>query len=291
MINLNEKRFRRSLIQVLRDVRLVPVVLVATIALFALKSLGLILDSGYLLDAVPDDDVEITGAIGVQRPATAPAKPAPAPARQSWAQQMFNYPDVTGSVGAVPAAPKEEAPTKPAAAPAKPQEPPPAAAGTPVLIDPDHPVSPAERAILESLQKRRAELDARARELDIREDLLRAAEKRLVGRLAELKDIEARVNEALQQKDDAEAARFKNLVTMYENMKAKDAAKIFDGLDLKVLLQVAKEINPRRMSDILAQMTPETAQRLTAELAAHTPGKDAPQGADLPKIQGRPTSN
>src|SRR5215472_12278078 len=178
MINLNEKRFRRSLIQVLRDVRLVPVVLVATIALFALKSLGLILDSGYLLDAVPDDDVEITGAIGVQRPATAPAKPAPAPARQSWAQQMFNYPDVTGSVGAVPAAPKEEAPTKPAAAPAKPQEPPPAAAGTPVLIDPDHPVSPAERAILESLQKRRAELDARARELDIREDLLRAAEKR-----------------------------------------------------------------------------------------------------------------
>src|SRR5215472_3577311 len=118
MINLNEKRLRRSLIQVLRDVRLVPVVLVATIALFALKSLGLILDGGYLLDAVPDDDVEITGAIGVQRPATAPAKPAPAPARQSWAQQMFNYPDVTGSVGAVPAAPKEEAPTKPAAAPA-----------------------------------------------------------------------------------------------------------------------------------------------------------------------------
>jgi flagellar motility protein MotE (MotC chaperone) len=291
MIKLNEKRFVRSLIQVLRDVRLVPVVLVATIALFSLKSLGLILDSGYLLDAVPPDDVEITGAIGAQRPAAAPAKPVPAPAKQSWAQQMFNYPDVTGSVGATPAAPKEEAPAaKPAASPGKPQEPAPAAS-TPVLIDPEHPVSPAERAILESLQKRRAELDARARELDIRDDLLRAAEKRLEGRLAELKDIEARVNEALQRKDDAETSRFKNLVTMYENMKAKDAAKIFDGLDLKILLQVAKEINPRRMSDILAQMTPETAQRLTAELAARTGGKDAPQGADLPKIQGRPASN
>jgi flagellar motility protein MotE (MotC chaperone) len=295
MINLNEKRFGRSLIQVLREVRLVPVVLVATIALFSLKSLGLILDGGYLLGAAPDDNVEITGAISAPRPTAAPAKPKPAPARQSWAQQMFNYPDVTGAVGATPAAPKEEAPkeaaSKPAASPAKPQEPPPAAAGTPVLIDPEHPVSPAERAILESLQKRRAELDARAREIDIREDLLRAAEKRLEGRLAELKDIEARVNEALQQKDDAEAARFKNLVTMYENMKAKDAAKIFDGLDLKVLLQVAKEINPRRMSDILAQMSPETAQRLTLELVARTPGRDAPQGADLPKIQGRPTSN
>jgi flagellar motility protein MotE (MotC chaperone) len=282
--------FGRSLIHVLRDVRLVPVVLVATIALFSLKSLGLILDSGYLLDA--NGDVEITGAIGAQRPAAAPVRPGPAPAKRSWAQQMFNYPDVTGSVGATPSAPKEEAPApKPAASPAKPQEPPPTAAGTPVLIDPEHPVSPAERAILESLQKRRAELDARARELDIREDLLRAAEKRLEGRLAELKEIEARVNEVMQHKDDAEAARFKNLVTVYENMKAKDAAKIFDGLDLKILLQVARELNPRRMSDIMAQMAPETAQRLTAELATRTPGKDAPQPADLPKIQGRPVSN
>jgi flagellar motility protein MotE (MotC chaperone) len=207
---------------------------------------------------------------------------------------MFNYPDVTGAVGATPAAAPKEA-TPPAKsevpAPKKPLEPPPTPAGTPVLLDPEHPVSPAERAILESLQKRRVELDARARELDIREDLLRATEKRLEGRLAELKELEARVNEQLQQKDDADAARFKNLVTMYENMKAKDAAKIFDGLDPRILLEVAKEINPRRMSDILAQMTPETAQRLTAELAARSGGKDSPQPADLPKIQGRRNSN
>ncbi len=34
-------------------------------------------------------------------------------------------------------------------------------------------------------------------------------------------------------KDESEAARFKSLVTMYENMKAKDAAKIFDRLDMQ----------------------------------------------------------
>jgi flagellar motility protein MotE (MotC chaperone) len=283
--------FARSLIQILRDIRLVPVVLVATIALFSLKSLGLILDGGYLLDGARDDDVEITGAIGK---APAPVVAAPAPAKQSWAQQMFNYPDVTGSVGATPAAPKEEAPPpKPGSAPAlkKPLEPPPSPGGSPVLIEPDHPVSPAERAILESLQKRRAELDARAHELGVREDLLRAAEKRLEGRLAELKELEAHINEQMQQKDDAEAARFKNVVTMYENMKAKDAAKIFDGLDLKILIEVARAINPRSMSEILAQMTPETAQRLTAELASRSSSNDAPQPADLPKIQGRPNPN
>ncbi len=155
----------------------------------------------------------------------------------------------------------------------------------------DHPISPAERAILESLQKRRADLDARAHDLDVREDLLRAAEKRVGGRIDELKELETRINATLQQRDEAESARFKNVVTMYENMKAKDAAKIFDGLDPKVLTDVARAINPRTMSEILAQMTPEIAQRLTIELAARPDKKDQPTEADLPKIQGNPVSN
>jgi flagellar motility protein MotE (MotC chaperone) len=78
---------------------------------------------------------------------------------------------------------------------------------------------------------------------------------------------------------------------MYENMKAKDAAKIFDGLDIKVLLDVAKAINPRRMSDIFALMQPDNAQRLTIELATHSNAPKQPQTSDLPKIQGRPTPN
>jgi flagellar motility protein MotE (MotC chaperone) len=160
-----------------------------------------------------------------------------------------------------------------------------------VPLDIEHPISPAERAILESLQKRRADLDARARQLDVREDLLRAAEKRVGGRIDELKDLEARVSAALQQKDEGEAARFKNVVTMYENMKAKDAAKIFDGLDIKILLDVAKEINPRRMSDILALMAPENAQRLTVDLAMRSAQKEQSQAVDLPKIQGKPNPN
>jgi flagellar motility protein MotE (MotC chaperone) len=304
------------LIRSLRDLRLVPVVLIATIALFALKALGLVLDGGYLFDNPSNlrDNTEITGTIAAPGPAglkppgrnpavsnpvvskTAASKPPP---KQSWAQEMFNFPDATGSVGAapVPARPDitgsaEETPSPPQESAAKKaQEPPPRPNGTPVPLENDRPVSPAERAILESLQKRRAELDARSRELDVREDLLRAAEKRVGGRIDELKDLEARVGAILQQKDEGEAARFKNVVTMYENMKAKDAAKIFDGLDIRILLDVAKEINPRRMSDILALMTPENAQRLTIELAVRSAQKDPTQAAELPKIQGRPSPN
>jgi flagellar motility protein MotE (MotC chaperone) len=281
------------LLRSLRGVRLVPVVLVATIALFTLKALGLVVDGGYLFDK-GRDNVEVTSAA----------------AKQAWAQEMFNYPgaagagatgairpraapldpDFTGSAGETPSPSKEGAEKGEVEKKPVPLEPTPGPGGKTVPLDIERQVSPAERSILESLQKRRAELDARAHELDVREDLLRAAEKRVGGRIEELKDLEARVDAALQQKDEGEAARFKNIVTMYENMKAKDAAKIFDGLDIKVLLDVAKDLNPRRMSDILAQMVPENAQRLTIELAVRSAQKD-PSPAELPKIQGKPTPN
>jgi flagellar motility protein MotE (MotC chaperone) len=72
-------------------------------------------------------------------------------------------------------------------------------------------------------------------------------------------------------------------------MKPKDAAKIFDRLDLTILVQVTSLINPRKMSDILGQMSAEAAERLTVELANRAGTNDrAANTADLPKIEGRP---
>jgi flagellar motility protein MotE (MotC chaperone) len=274
------------MIRSLRELRLVPIVLFATVSLFALKTIGLLIDGHYALDGsrMADDDITgtISGASGAGK-AGAQGKRAGAPSSaQSWAQQMLGYPDITGSAGEKKPEAKAKAGT--------PEEPP---AGTkgwkPVPLDGGRAQSPAEIAVLERLQERRAELEARAKEIEMRESLLKAAEKRLEGRFAELKDLEARLNNTLQQRDEAEAARFKNVVTMYENMKPKDAAKIFDRLDIKMLVEVAREINPRRMSDIMAQMSPDAAQQLTVELAARVATKD--NATELPKIEGKPSAN
>ncbi|HKA81997.1 MAG TPA: flagellar protein FlbB [Xanthobacteraceae bacterium] len=290
------------MIQYLREVRLVPVVLFATISLFALKTIGLVLDGHYTLDDTADLTGTIPGAAnGMSNSGRPGGKP---PGTQSWAQQMFNFPDTTGAAGDPKPEPKppakndrgrpeelkevKEPPKDPPKEPPKdPKDPKGTAGWKPVPLDGTRPQSAAELAILERLQDRRAELDARAKDLDMRENLLKAAEKRVEARINELKDLEARINTTLQQRDDGDAARFKNVVTMYENMKAKEAAKIFDRLDLKILVEVAKEINPRRMSDILAQMQPDSAQQLTVELAARSKDKDKP--AELPKIEGKPT--
>jgi len=162
------------------------------------------------------------------------------------------------------------------------------------------PVSPSERAILERLQERRKSLEARARELDMRETLLKATEKQLESRVKDLKQAgRPRGTQAAKQdnkqgdnqgdkQDEEIAERLKGLVSMYENMKAKDAARIFDRLDLRILAELAGQINPRRMADILANMSPEAAERLTVEFANRGNILRSPAPADLPKIEGRP---
>ena len=151
------------------------------------------------------------------------------------------------------------------------------------------PVSPSERAILERLQQRRQELEQRAREVDIRENLLKAAEKRIESRVEEMKAVESRITTATGQKAETDAARLKGIVTMYEGMKPKDAAKVFDRLEMGVLFEIASQIAPRKMSDILGLMQPEAAERLTVEMARRA-GSDksaAVSAADLPKIEGK----
>jgi len=275
-----------------KNIRLIPVVLSAIIGLFALKTLGLFVEGGYTLGGSAashkEDALKVAAADEVD-PSAAPevrGLPSATPGRTpSWAQSMFNYPDVTGSVGG--------GESKPAAGTAEPiplkvtDKAPPPQAGINAPLDTNRPMSPGERAVLERLGERRQELDSRARELEMRENLLKATEKRLDAKVNELKDVETRINGAIQKRDENDQARFKTLVTMYENMKAKDAARIFDRLDIKILIDVASQINPRRMSDILAQMTPEAAERLTVELANRASG-DA--NRDLPKIEGKPTN-
>lgn len=146
--------------------------------------------------------------------------------------------------------------------------------------------SKSEVTVLESLSARREELDRRAKLLDTREQLLNAAEKRVEERIAELKDIEARINARIGAQDEQNENRLAGVVSMYETMKPKDAARIFERLDMGVLLEVAKRMEPRKLSAVLAQMDPVSAQDLTVELALGEKLDDIVQGAEKAKGAG-----
>ena len=135
-----------------RDIRIIPVVLIAIFGFAVLKVAGLVIDGGYVFDYDPQSS------------------------RQSWAQESFNFPggnrteataDITGSVDEKPKEEKreEKKEDKPREEAAKPPVAPPELTrpeGTAVVPAQGQPVSPSERAILERLQSRRQELEARA---------------------------------------------------------------------------------------------------------------------------------
>ncbi len=246
-----------------RDIRVIPVVLIAIVGLAVLKVAGLVLDGGYVFDYQPQLDQAVLGAGNLQLSRRKQGRPRRYHGLGSREARRRRPPN--------PPPPPEVA---------KPD-------GVVVYPEQSQPVSPSERAILERLQSRRQELEARAREIDIRESLLKAAEKRIESQVEELKAVESRITTATEQKSEADAARFKGIITMYEGMKPKDAAKVFDRLEMPVLFEIASQIAPRKMSDILGLMSTEAAERLTVEMARRAGSDKSASAADLPKIEGK----
>ncbi len=140
--------------------------------------------------------------------------------------------------------------------------------------------SKGEADVLHGLSDRRAELDARDNELALREQLLAATQKQVGDKIAELKQIQSKLDTMLATRDDAQKAQLNALVKMYENMKPADAAKIFDKLDRRILTDVAGGMKPVKVGAVLAAMDPTKAQELTALLASRLVLPD-PQRVDL----------
>jgi len=124
-----------------------------------------------------------------------------------------------------------------------------------------------ELVLLQSLSQRREELEKRAREIDEREVLLKAAEQRIEQRIDELESLQSSIESLLVQHDEQTDAQMQSLVKIYESMKPKDAARIFEELDMEVLLDVIERMKERKTAPILAKMNPERAKAVTLELA------------------------
>ena len=270
--------------------RLLPAVILGAMALLALKMLawtaepypGKVPASALILGATPTPEKEARGMAKVIAQAQSPGI-------------QFRDPETTGSVPAPD--PKKE--QEKAEAEAKAEA---ARAANPlnkagIVNGTAAPVSPAERALLERLGERREAIDTRMRELEMRERLLDTAEKKLDGRVGDLKELETKASGPAGKPPSDETKAIKNLVIMYEAMKPKDAARVFDRLGLDILVPVVQQMNPRKMSEVLAVMAPERAEKLTVALAtmARSPGPErvavdpaSLPGTELPAIAPAP---
>ena len=125
----------------------------------------------------------------------------------------------------------------------------------------------AEIELLQKLADRRRIWELREQELETRTGLLSAAETRIDKKVEELKVLQETISSLLKTFDAQQDAKLLSLVKIYENMKPKDAAKIFEDLEMNTLLDVAERMKERKLAPVMAKMNPEKAREMTVELS------------------------
>lgn len=135
-----------------------------------------------------------------------------------------------------------------------------------MLADDPTLLTQSEIDLLQKLAERRVEIDARGREMETREAMLAAAESRIDRKIEEFKALQATIESLVKTYDDQQGTKLKSLVKIYENMKPKDAARIFEELEMEVLLKVAERMKERSLAPIMAKMNPVRAREVTVEL-------------------------
>lgn len=243
--------------------RLIPVVIFAGVSLFGLKLAGMI-DNGFRPDA---------GLAIAQTAREQDAGEQDGLRRDGEAGAAQNADEAEAGGNIAKRYPTDEVPPLPPGTP-RPENRPYVttgpASGEPADAELLTGLSEGERLLLQRLSERRKELDERESALSERAAMLEAAEKRIDARIKRLEELEASIAAKTAEREKRRQEEIAGLVEMYENMKPRDAAKVFDRLQLEVLVRVVEEMKPRVMSAILAEMKPQKAEELTMAIAERT---------------------
>lgn len=153
-----------------------------------------------------------------------------------------------------------------------------AAAGASVLANGVSAANPAPAvpetrlgaSIKQDVARRDQEAARRNRALELREQAARAAEQRLHSNNA------AQGSPAHAEMRDPDEERFTELARIYQAMRPKRAAVVFEQLEMDVQVEVARRMRDRSTALILASMSPPKAAALTMAMARLPQGTKSP---------------
>ena len=110
-------------------------------------------------------------------------------------------------------------------------------------------------------------LARRQEDLARREQELRVLESELADRLERMQMLENRLASMLRDAEETNDAKFRHLVDVLSNMKARQAAAVLETLDPKISVRVLAGMRGRQAGEILTFVRPEIAARLSESLA------------------------
>jgi flagellar motility protein MotE (MotC chaperone) len=138
---------------------------------------------------------------------------------------------------------------------------------SPMALTPSN-LTASEIETLQRLAERREIIESRERELQQKESLVQAAEQRLDQKIAQLQDIEKQLQDLVGQYDVKKKSEIEQLVRIYTAMKPKDAARIFDDLDMAIPVSVVANMKEAKVAPIISAMNADKARALTEEMSS-----------------------
>lgn len=126
---------------------------------------------------------------------------------------------------------------------------------------------PVPEALARALNDREERLAVQETALAERSAALALADEAITRRLTELETAESELKKTLALADGAAEKDLARLTTVYEAMKPKDAAPLFDAMDADFAAGFLGRMRPDSAAAILAGMTPEKAYAVSAILA------------------------
>ncbi len=134
-----------------------------------------------------------------------------------------------------------------------------------------------KKEMYQDLLKRRQELEDKEKQIAQREALVDAAQKEIDRKYNELESVKSEIQGLLKKQTEEEDLRITSLVKIYSGMKPKDAARIFNTLDMDVLLSVVSKMPESKAAPIIASMDADPARTLTTMLAEQRKMPELPQ--------------
>lgn len=128
---------------------------------------------------------------------------------------------------------------------------------------------PDEADYLFKLSERKKQLDTREEELNRYAAEIAKQKEDIESKLKKLEETRTKISTALEDRIKADDAKVETLVQMYSNMKAQQAAKVFETLDEDLVIEILSRMKKKSAADILNLVKPEKAQVLAERYAGY----------------------
>ena len=128
----------------------------------------------------------------------------------------------------------------------------------------------SEKQLLQQLRKRRKQIESDKNELPAEKMALESIKQHIDNRLDVLENLQNKLKPQFNNNNQNDGKKILKLVKVYESMKPKEAAKIFNDLQIGVLVEMTLSMKESRLAAILAEMKPEKARELTSILATQS---------------------